>query len=121
MALTSAGVATPIAFVDTWTINFSTDKADVTAMGDTNKVYVAGLPDAQGTFAGSYDDATVQAYTAAIDGIARPMYLYTDLVNDPAQYWYGTILPDFSVSGGVGDPLKFTSSWNAAGAVTKIG
>ena len=46
LALASGGTAEPLAFQAKWSMNFSTDKAEVTALGDTNKVYVAGLPDA---------------------------------------------------------------------------
>ena len=72
---TSAALATPVAFLSDWTISFTVDKQDVTAMGDTNKIYVAGLPDASGDFSGFYDDATAQTYTASVDGLPRNFYL----------------------------------------------
>jgi hypothetical protein len=93
----------------------------VTALGDGNKIYVAGLPDSQGSISGWYDDATVQTYTAATDGVARKFYLYPDIVNDPAQYWFGTILPDFSLDGGVSDALAFAGDWNAGSNILKVG
>jgi hypothetical protein len=64
-ALTSAGTAEPIAYLNAWSIDFSTDNAEVTAYGDTNKIYVAGLPDSAGDFGGWYDDATGQMYAAS--------------------------------------------------------
>lgn len=120
MDLTGSASATPLPFLADWSINFTTDKQDVTAMGDSNHVYVAGLPDAQGDFNGFYDDATVQTYTAATDGIARKFYLYPSTLNT-AQYWFGTILPDFSVNGGVTTAVQIKSSWNAASSITKVG
>jgi hypothetical protein len=87
--LTSSGSAEPIAYLNTYTLNFAVDTIDVTAFGDTNKVKVAGLPDASGSYAGFYDTATVQLYTAASDGMARKMYLYPDRTN-ASQYWSGT-------------------------------
>jgi hypothetical protein len=113
-------LATPLPFQATWAINFGTDKADVTAMGDNNKVYVSDLPDASGTFSGFYDDATAQTYTAAIDGLPRKFYLYPTSAN-PTTYFFGTILPDFSVDGGVGDAVKVSSSWSAASSIVKVG
>lgn len=113
-------VAVPLPFFATWSINFTTEKTDVTAMGDTNHVYVAGLPDAQGDFSGFYDDATVQTYTAAVDGLARRFYLYPSTLTT-TQYFFGTILPDFSVNGGVAGAVEVSASWNAASAITKIG
>ena len=120
IALASGGTAEPLNFMASWSINFATDKFEVTAMGDTGKVYVAGLPDASGDFSGFYDDATVQTYTAATDGIARKLYIYPSLLT-AGQYWYGTCFPDFNLSGSVGGAVEVTASWNAATAFTKIG
>jgi hypothetical protein len=116
----SAATAEPLQFFAKWSINFATDKAEVTALGDNNKVYVAGLPDASGDFSGFYDDATVQTYTAAVDGQARKFYLYPNL-NTVTQYWFGTVLPDFKVDGDVGGSVNVAASWNAASSVAKVG
>jgi hypothetical protein len=119
MNLTSGGTAEPIAFTRSWSLNQTTDKVDVTALGDTNHIYVAGLPDASGEFAFWYDDTTVQTYTAAADGIARKFYLYP--ISSTSQYFWGTILPDFSVSGAVDGGVEGTASWNAASSIAKQG
>lgn len=120
MDLTGAGSAEPLPFFASWSINFAVDKSEVTAFGDNNKVYVAGLPDASGQFAGFYDDATVQTYTAAVDGTARKFYLYPSTATN-TQYFFGTILPDFSLDATVSDAVKVTASWNAASGITKQG
>ncbi len=112
--------AEPVPYLADWAINFTTDKIEVTAMGDTNKVYVAGLPDAAGTFNGFMDDATAQTYTAATDGLARKFYLYPNLLS-PTKYFFGTIFPDYSVEGGVGGAVSLSSSWNAASTIVKVG
>jgi hypothetical protein len=49
-------------------IQANTDRFDVTAYGDTGKAFVAGLPDASGTYSGFFDDSTAQMYTAGSDG-----------------------------------------------------
>lgn len=120
MNLTSGGTAEPVAFLSSWSISFAVDKFEVTALGDANKVYVAGLPDASGDFAGWYDDATVQTYTAASDGVARKMYLYPSTLTN-TQYWFGTVFPDFSVNAAVDGAAAITSSWNAASPIVKVG
>lgn len=112
--------AEPLPFFADWTINFATDKVEVTAMGDNNKVYVAGLPDASGDFSGFYDDATAQTYTAAVDGLPRKFYLYPSTSLN-TQYFFGTVLPDFNVNGGVGAAVSVKASWNAASQVQKVG
>jgi hypothetical protein len=113
--------AEPVPYLADWSINFATDKVEVTAMGDSNKVYVAGLPDASGEFSGFHDDATAQTYTAAVDGLARKFYLYPNATASTVKYFFGTILPDFSVNGGVSGAVQITSSWNAASTIAKVG
>jgi len=120
LALTSGGTAEPVAYQASWSINFTTNKIDVTAFGDTNKVTVAGLPEASGQFAGFYDDATVQTYTAATDGLARRFYLYTSTLTN-TQYFFGTINPDLTIDATVADAIKVSSSWSAASQIQKIG
>lgn len=106
-------------FQASWSINMNVDKQDVTAFGDGNKVYVAGLPDASGDFSGFMDDATSQTYIAAVDGLARNFYLYADATNSPNVYWFGTVLPDFSADGAISGPVNFKSTWNAASRIQR--
>lgn len=110
--------AEPITFLNSWSVNFTVDKVDVTAFGDSNKVYVSGLPDASGDFGGFYDNATAQLYTASQDGLARRFYLYPDISD--GDYFFGTALFDFAASGGVSDGIAVSGSWAAASAIAKI-
>jgi hypothetical protein len=119
MNLTSGGTAEPIAFIRSWSFNAATDKVDMTALLDTAKVYSAGLPDGSGELAFWYDDATVQTYTAASDGIARKFYLYPTAAT--AQYFGGTVLPDFNVSAAVDGGVEGSASWSAATPIAKVG
>ena len=109
LSLTTGGVATPIPFAASWSINQVADKDEVTAFGDANKTYVGGLPDTSGDFSGFLDAGTSQTYIAAADGLPRKMYLYWDATNDPRSYWYGLVLPDFSADGSVGGAVTFKS------------
>lgn len=120
LALTSGGVAQSVAFQASWSLNFVTNKIDVTAFGDTTKVYVAGLSDAQGQFAGFYDDATVQTYTAATDGVARAFYLYPNF-NNTAQYFWGTVFPDMTIDSTVDGAITVSASFSAATPLAKVG
>jgi hypothetical protein len=117
---TGAAAASRLAYQATWSLNANVDKFDVTSIDDVNKIYVAGMPDASGQFAGFYDDTSTQTYTAATDGLARKMYLYPDK-NLATQYFFGTILPDFSLDSGVADAIKVSSSWSAASPIIKVG
>jgi len=120
LAITSGGTPTPVAFQNAWSFNAVTSQVEVTAFEDPNLVYVAGKPDASGDFTGFYDDATAQTYTAAIDGLPRGFYLYPN-INNNGQYWYGTVLVDFAISGSTTSAVDLKSTWRAASAITKIG
>lgn len=120
MGATNGSVATPLPFQASWSINQTTNKQDVTAFGDGNLIYVAGLPDSSGDFSGFLDDATSQTFVAAIDGLNRNFYLYPDVALFPNNwYWFGQILVDGSADGAVGGPVNFKATWNAASLITR--
>jgi len=118
--ITSGGTAEPIAFLNQFSMDFTTDKQDVSCFGDTTKQYVSGFADASGAFAGFYDNATAQLYTAAIDGVARKFYFYPTTAST-AQYWFGTGIFDFSISEQTSGGVAISGSWAAATAVAKVG
>ena len=118
---TSAANPSSVAFLKQWSGEFGSDTVEVTSFGDSNKIYVSGLPDAQGSFSGHFDDATAQSYTAAVDGDARKFYLYPDITNAPTVYWYGTGFFDFSIDAPVDGAITISGSWRAASTVTKNG
>lgn len=119
LGLTNGGAASPVAFLSDWTISRVVAKVDVTAMQDPNLIYVAGLPDASGDFTGWYDDSTPQMYAASVDGLSRNFYLYEN-TNSPANYWFGQILPDFAVAGGVTKGVDVKSTWKAASPIQRM-
>jgi len=112
---TSAAAAEPVTFLKSWTMNTSTKRADGTAFEDANEVSLAGKNAANGTFAGWYDDATEQTYTAANDGQPRRTYLYpVASVGTAGPYWFGETLLDFSASGDVDSVISISGSWSAS-------
>jgi hypothetical protein len=119
LGIAAGSLASPLPFQASWTVNMTVNKSDVTAFGDKNTSYVAGLPDSSGDFGGFMDDATSQTYIAATDGLPRSFYLYPNITADPLVYWFGQILPDFSADGAVGGPVNFKSTWNASGPVQR--
>lgn len=120
LAIASGGTAEPLPFVATYNINFATTKIDVTAMGDDNKVYLAGLRDASGSFSGFYDDSTAQTYTAATDGAARKFYLYPSTSNT-GQYFFGQILADMTIDASVDGATAMSANWSAYSIISKVG
>ena len=119
LGATNGAAASPVTFQASWSISMTVAKQDVTAFGDGNLIYVAGLPDASGDFSGFWDDATSQTYIAATDGLSRNMYLYPNISADPNTYFFGTVLPDFAMDGAVGGAVTTKTTWNAASRVQR--
>jgi len=122
IALSTASTTTytTISFLRDWSINFATDQTDVTAMGDPNKIYVAGLPDATGSVSGFLDAAsTDDTYAASVDGIPRPFKLFPDSASTTGVY-SGSAIWDFSVSASVSGALEFSANFSATTAVTRV-
>ena len=123
VAVNAGAAASPMSFLSDWTLNFTVAKVDVTSMGDPNLIWVAGLPDASGDFSGFYDTATAQTYVSATDGQPRNFYLYPSTLGvqgtGPGQYFFGQILPDYAVAGGVAAAVSLKSTWNAASTITR--
>jgi hypothetical protein len=105
-------------YLSDWTINFVVAKVDVTAMGDQNLIWTAGLPDSSGDFTGFYDTGSAQTYLAAQDGLPRNFYLYPT-INQTTQYMFGQILPDYSLTGAVTAAVTLKSTWNAASRIQR--
>lgn len=118
--LSGSGTATSLAYQAEWTINFGTPKIDVTAFGDSNKVTVAGLPEASGSFTGFYDDTSNQTYTAAVDGLARRFYLYPN-TNLLTRYFFGTVNADASFGATVAGAVTVSAAWEAASQIQLVG
>lgn len=109
--------AEPVANLKSYSLNMTTDRVDVTCFGDQNKKSVAGLPTAEGDFAGYFDTASAQLYTAAQDGLARKFYLYVATGGD---YFFGTANFDFSISAAVDGAVEVSGSWSAVSDVKKV-
>lgn len=116
-AAAAGGTASPIAYLGDWNINVSEDVSDVTPFGDPNHEYIGGIPDITGDFSGFYDDASAQLYLAARDGQPRSFYLYPSFRADPAQYWFGWLIADFSPQSSVAAPVSVKANWKAASSI----
>jgi hypothetical protein len=117
---TDVAQASPLPFVATWSLSATTDKVEVTALGDTSKVYVAGLPDASGEAGGFMTDDSAVLFTAAADGLSRKTYIYPNL-NVAGSYWFGTAFWDASFNAGVDGAGEFSGSFSAATPFQRVG
>lgn len=120
-AIASGGSAEPIAFLNKWTLDQSVDFSDVTSFEDTTKTSVAGKPNAEGSYNGYWDDATQQFYTAAVDGVARKVYLYPKTASATGPYWFGTAFFDQSIEVDANGVDTISGSFKAATSFAKVG
>ena len=117
----SSAAASPLPNASKWMLNLTAKRDDATAFGDTNNVFVQGLPDGSGSCEAIWDLGTAQTYTAAMDGLARNSYFYPTTPSTAGPYWYGTYFWDFSVEADVGAAVKVKITFAPAGPITKIG
>jgi hypothetical protein len=119
LGVTNGAAASPLPFVASWSLDASTPKIDVTSMGDTNVVNVAGLPSQSGSFGGFMDDTIATTYQAALDGLDRAFYLYPNL-NVATTYFFGRVFVDASFSSAVDGAVEMSSDWAASTSVVKV-
>ena len=98
-----------------WTLQRNRDYIDATVFGDTNKTYLAGLPNVQGTYTG-FLDASGDLLLNAATSDAQQMYLYADDVNViPVLVAHGPAFIDASVNTAVADGIKTSGDFRASG------
>jgi hypothetical protein len=118
-ALTGS-TATLATFISSFTLDAKADRVDVTAFGDTNRQYVQGYGDAQGTFEGFRESGAVQIFKAAEDGEDRAVYFYEDR-GTMTSYWFFRAFFDVSGNWSVSDAAKVSGSWAANSTVSRSG
>lgn len=114
------GSAQPVSNLNSFSVNQTSDRTEVTSFGDTTKAYVAGLRDAQGDFSGFWDAAgTLTQYVA--DGVARKFYLYPQAGSaHVGTYWFGTATWDLTTTQTVGGAVESSGSWAASTSVNYV-
>lgn len=115
MSTSQAGVAATVLNVTSFSINFETEKIEVTAFGDLNKVFVQGLPDVDGEFAFVWDDADPTLYNASRSADGVKVYLYPS-EDALTRYFYGPAWTDFALETDVNGAVTGSVSFRAAGA-----
>lgn len=115
MSTSGTGAAASISSLTSWSLDMSRDTVEVTAFGDTNKTYVSGLKDIKGSFEGFWDDTSDTVYDGSDSSDGVKLYLYPS-ADAITKYWYGPAWLDMSVETGVGDAVKISANFSAAGA-----
>lgn len=120
VAVTSGGSASPLQHNANWDIDMSTDKSEVTAEGDTQKVYVAGFADSTINFSGhASDTASTSLVEAALDGVPRKFYAYP--FNTTGVYFFGTAYFDWRMSKPIDNSVTFDGTAQLATDLGRVG
>jgi hypothetical protein len=104
-----------------WTLQRNRDYVDATVFGDSNKTYLAGLPNLQGTFAGFLDTSGDLLLNAATSD-SQNLYLYASdaTLAGTAEVLvaHGSALIDANVTVANTDGARITGEFRANGAWT---
>src|SRR6476620_1721014 len=103
--------------LSSWTLDMSTDTADVTPFGALNKQYVQGLKDLKGSFSGSWDSADDSLFIAADSVDGCKIMLYPSSI-DPGKYWTGPAWLNATITVSATDAAKVSGSFMANGGWT---
>ena len=115
LSISGSGTATTGVSLSSWSLDKATDKVEVTAFGDPNKVYVQGLADVKGEISGYFDDTNDALFDASESADGCKLYLYpSSLVT--TNYHYGPAWLDASISVDVTGAIKISGSFVANGA-----
>jgi len=115
-----SGQATPIANLNTWGLDSTTDKTEVSSFGDSSKVYVVGLPDGSISFGGFWDTAAGSQYNISTSVAAgRKFYLYPS--TDNAQYFFGLAHFDLSLTQTISGAVEVSGTGSAASSINSVG
>ncbi len=114
MSTSLSGTAVAVANIRSYSLSYETEGIDVTAMGDTNKQYVQGLPDVTGDLTFLWDDSDSTPYDASqsADGVKMYIYPSTDALT---RYFYGTAWVDYSLEQAHDGAVEGSATFRAAG------
>lgn len=115
---TGGATAVAVASLNAWTLDMARDKVEVTAFGDTNKLYVQGLADIKGTLGGFYDSTDLEIFDVAAGDVAAMLQLIPSTLA-PTFFWTGLAFLDASVNVSATGAVTISSSFVGAGPWTR--
>jgi len=110
------GSGTKVATKSEWTLNLNRDYVDATVFGDTNKTYLVGLKDIQGSFNGMLDTSG-DLLVNATNSDDQDIYLYADdRTSFEVLVASGPGLFDASITASNTDAIRVSGNFRASGA-----
>lgn len=118
MDATGGATAVEVASLNKWSLDLKRDRADATCFGDTNKVYVQGLPDIKGELGGIWDEVASQVlFGVALDEVAVFLKLIPSTLA-PTYFFSGLAYLDAGITVGADGAIEVKGSFAAAGPWT---
>jgi hypothetical protein len=111
--------------INSWKGSFATDYEDVSCFGDTNKVYIPGLMDIGGSFAGFWNSAELTLFKAAMSPTPGTLQLMPN-TSEAAFFWQGPAYMSADIDCSMNAPkvtgtFKAAGSWSVPGQVLATG
>ena len=103
-----------VASLNGWTLSMAKEMYKVTAFGDTNHVYVPGLPDLSGTVKGFWDPTDRSLFSVALGTVAPYLHLVPNTLS-PTYLFRGLGWLDASIDVGSGGAVTIAGQFKAAG------
>ncbi len=127
VALIDTSPAVVLGSLNHWTGNFSRDYVEVTCFGDTEKQWVPGLQNREGTLSGFYNlDAgspisgdSLPLFEAAEGDVPVTLRLMPSTL-EPTHFWSGPAYLDMSVDVAVNGAVTLNGNWKGAGTWTRV-
>jgi hypothetical protein len=101
--------------LNAWTLDMSTERADVTCFGDTNRQRVAMLPDFSGTIGGIWDSTYSPTLFAAVLAGTPVTLRLVPATEEPTYYFQGLANLDGSLNVQSNGAITIAGKWDAAG------
>jgi hypothetical protein len=111
---TGGALAVDVASLNKWSLSMATDKVDVTCFGDTNKIYVQGLPDVKGSIAGFWDKTDRTMFEIAMGTVSALLKLAPSTL-DPTYLFSGLAWLDASIDVSADGAVSISGDFVAAG------
>lgn len=108
------------AYVDNVDHGRTVDTAEVSAFGDDEKAFIAGLEDGSFSLSGHWDPSADADLAGCFDGaVVEVIFGPAGNAGGSVSYTANCIITDYSISAPVGDKVSWSVSLQRTGAVTR--
>lgn len=107
-------------YTDSVDRSHTVDTAEVTAFGDADKEFIAGLKDGTFSLSGHWDATADATVAGCFDGaVVAVVFGPAGNTASNVRYSANCLITDYSISSGVGDRVTWSVSLQRTGALTR--